>query len=74
MQLEAQNAVDYWDVEASRLEPEEENTHGFAFEKPREGFRIKFASTHFLILFLVGLFAIGWVGMLFYYLFLAPKG
>lgn len=68
MQREAQNAIDYWNAEISRLEPKEGNTHGFAFAKPHEGFRLRFASTHYLILFLVDLFAVGWVGLLFYFL------
>ncbi|MEK7506553.1 MAG: hypothetical protein AAB566_00665 [Patescibacteria group bacterium] len=68
MQWEAQNAIDYWNAEISRLESGEGNTHGFAFAKPREGFRLKFASTYYLILFLVDLFAIGWIGLLFSFL------
>lgn len=68
MQWEAQNAIDYWGTEAARLEPKTNNTHGFAFTRPREGFRFKFISTHFLILFLVDVFALGWIVLFIYYL------
>jgi len=71
MQWEAQNAIDYWNNEAARLEPKAENMGGFSFEKPREGFRFKFASTHFLILFLVDLFAPCWIVLLLYHFLLA---
>ncbi len=66
IQWEAQNAIDYWNAEAARQEPSEENghTHGFAFAKPREGFYFKFVSTHYLILFLVALFAFWWIGLI----------
>lgn len=71
MQWEAQNAIDYWNFEAARLEPrnEENKIHGFAFTRPREGFRFKFISTHYLILFLIDFFILGWITLFIYYLF-----
>jgi len=68
MQWEAQNAIDSWNKKIATLEARGNQGVGFSFEKPREGFRYKLISTHYLILFLVKLFGMGWIGLFLYYL------
>lgn len=65
MQWEAQNAIDYWNAMAAKLENKE--ISGFSFANPKEGFKIRLVSTHYLILFLIDLFGIVWTGLLVYY-------
>lgn len=68
IQWEAQNAVDFWNGKIASLEKENKAiVSGFSFEKPREGFRFRFVSTHYMILALIKLFGIGWISLLVYY-------
>lgn len=68
IQWEAQNAIDFWNRKIASLEKENKvMMSGFSFSRPREGFRFRFVSTHYIILALVKLFGIGWVSLLIYY-------
>lgn len=71
IQKEAQDAIDYWNQKIATMERGdlESLVEAFAFEKPREGFRLKYASTYYLILLLIGVFSIGWIGLLVYFIF-----
>lgn len=62
MQWEAQNAIDYWTAQIALTERRGQGTGAgsFTFSRPREGFRLKLISTHYLILALIGMFAAGW--------------
>ncbi|MDR3548973.1 MAG: hypothetical protein P4M11_12040 [Candidatus Pacebacteria bacterium] len=73
IQWEAQNAIDYWNTELAKLEPNENGVLGFGFKNPREGFRIAVISTHQLILALVILFFSGWLSLLVYYFVISWK-
>lgn len=71
MQWEAQNAIDHWNNRLASLETQNErsNMKAFTFSRPREGFRLKYVSTHHLILALTVIFALGWMGLLAFLLF-----
>lgn len=60
IQWEAQNAIDFWNGKIASLEKKNKATvSGFSFSRPREGFRFRFVSTHYMILALIKLFGIG---------------
>jgi hypothetical protein len=71
IQREAQDAIDYWNKKISALEEKDQESgmRAFAFTSPREGFRLKYASTYYLILLLIGVFSIGWLSLLVYFIF-----
>jgi hypothetical protein len=68
---DAQDAIDYGNQKISFLEEkdQESNIRAFAFARPREGFRLKYASIYYLTLLLIGIFSIGWFGLLIYFIF-----
>ena len=70
IQEEAQNAIDYWNQKIYLMESQEKETSikAFGFIEPREGFKMKYTSTFYLILLLVGVFFLGWVSLLIYFL------
>lgn len=75
IQKEAQDAIDYWNQKISVLEEkdQESDMRAFAFERPREGFRLKYASTYYLTLLLIKVFSAGWLGLLAYFIFVGQK-
>ncbi len=65
IQIEAQYAIDYWNDKIAEIENDNQaEIRGFGFKYPHEGFHYKYFSTHYLILALVAVFAMGWVILL----------